>query len=89
MGHYGALLGKALDVLGLAAQERLRNKQGEIGVLCTCFLEHLVQLLLHLFPDGIAIGLDDHTSANCRLLGEVGFNHKIVIPLTVIISAFR
>ena len=89
MRHYGSLLGKSLYVFGLAAHERLRNQQGEVGVLYVLGLEHLVQLLLHLLPDGIAVGFDDHTSAYGTLLGQVGFHHQVVIPLTVIISSFR
>ena len=89
MGDDGTLLGEALYVLGLTAQERLRDEQGEVCVLSTCLLEHLVQLLLHLFPDGIAIGFDYHTATNSRLFSEVGLYHQIVIPLAVIISSFR
>ena len=87
MGNDSALLGKTLDVVGLTAEKRLGNQQGEIGVLHTSCLEHIIEPALHLFPDGIAIGLDDHTSAHCRLLGEVGFHHQFIIPLRVIIGS--
>ena len=86
--YYGALLGEALHVFSLTAQERFGNQQGEVGVLSTCLLEHLVQLLLHLLPNGVAIGFDDHTSTYGRLLCQVGFNYQIVIPLTVVVSSF-
>ncbi len=52
----------------------------------TGFLEHAVELLLHFFPDSIAVRLDYHTSAHCRLLGKVGFDDQVVIPLRVIVG---
>ena len=88
MGHHGTFLGETFYVFSLAGKETLWNQQGEIGVLRTCFLEHSVQLVLHLLPDGVAIRLDDHTSTYGRLFSEVGFHDKIVIPLTIIVSAF-
>ena len=89
MGHDGSLLGKSFHVLGLTAEERLRYQQGEVGVLGACLLEHLVQLLLHLLPNGIAIGLDYHTSTHGRLLCQVSLYHQIVVPLAVIIGSLR
>ena len=77
----GALLGEALDMLGLAAEERLRNEEREVGVHVTRFLEHFVKLVLHLLPDGVAIRLYDHASAYRGLLGQVCLNHQIVVPL--------
>ena len=88
VGHHGALLGESLHVFGFPRKKTLRNQQWEIGVLGTSFLEHHVQLVLHLLPNGIAIRFNDHTSTHGRLLGKVGFHDKIVIPLTVIVSSF-
>ena len=87
MGYHGTLLGKTLDVLGLAAQERFRNQQGEVGVLSASLLKHLVKLLLHLLPDSIAIRLDHHTSAYGRLLCHIGLYNQIIEPLAVIIGS--
>jgi len=64
VGDDGALLGKALDVLGLAAQERFGDEERKIGVDVAGGLEHVVELTLYLFPDGVAVGLDDHASAH-------------------------
>ena len=86
--HHGAFLGKAFDVLGLAAEERLGNEQGEVCVLHPGGLEHAVEGLLHLLPDGVAVGLDYHAAAHGRLLGEVGLYHEFVVPLRVVFAAF-
>jgi len=85
--HHGALLGKARYVLGLFRKEALGNQQGEISVLHTGCLEHLVKHRLHLFPYRVTIGLDDHTSANGRVFSEVCLGDQVVIPLTIIVGA--
>ena len=79
--HHGTFLGETLYMLGLAAKERFGNKQGEISVLHAGLLEHAVQRLLHLLPDGIAVGLDYHTAAHGALLGKVSLDYQLVIPL--------
>ena len=86
MGHHGALLGEAFHMLGFLGEERLRDKQWEVGILRASLLEHQVELVLHLLPDGITIGFDHHTSAYCRLLGEVGLHYQIIKPLTIVVS---
>ena len=87
--HHGALLGEALHVLGLAAEERFGDEQREIGVHMTRLLEHPVELMLHLFPDGVAIGFDDHAAAHGGLLGQIGLYHQIVVPLRIIVFPVR
>ena len=87
VSDHGALLGEALHVLGLAAEERLGDEQGEIGVLVAGGLEHGVELALHLLPDGIAVGLDYHAAAHGRLLGQASLVDQLVIPLRIIIGS--
>ena len=83
--HHGALLGKALDVVGLFREERFGDEQREIGVLMPRILKHLVQRVVHLLPDGIAIGFDDHTTAYGRILGQPRLHDQIVVPLRVVL----
>ena len=87
VGHNGALFGKALYVLRFAAKERLRDEEREIGVFDTFLFEPTVELRLNLFPDRIAVGLDDHTAADRTLLRQVGLNDQFVIPLRVILAS--
>ena len=89
MGHDGAFLGKALYVLGFTAQERFGDEKREISVLMPGGLEHIVQLTLHLFPDGIAVRLDYHTPSYCRLLCKISLCYQLVIPLRIIIRTLR
>ncbi len=53
-----------------------------------CFLEHLVELVLHLLPNGVSVWLDDHAAAHGRLLGQVGLGHQVVVLLAVVVSPF-
>jgi hypothetical protein len=43
---------------------------------------------LHLFPDGITMWLDDHTTSHITVLGEVGLEHEIVVPFRVVLATF-
>ena len=84
MRHYGAFLGEPFYVGGFLTEEGFRDEDGEIGVLVAGFLEHVVQLPLHPFPDAEAIGFDDHTAPYGGVLGQVGVLDDIEVPLGVI-----
>ena len=64
VGDDGTLLSEALDVVGLLAEEALRDEEGEVCVVVTRFLKHVIELALHALPDSVAVGLDDHTAAH-------------------------
>ena len=87
--HHGALLRESGHVLGLAAEEGLGDEEREVGVLVSGFLEHAVENMLHLLPDGVSVGLDDHAAADGGLLGQVGLHHEVVVPLGVVLGPFR
>ena len=88
MGDDGALLGEALDMLGLTGEEALGDEEGEVGVLVTGLFEHAVELVVHLLPDGIAIGFYHHATADGALLGEVGADDEFIVPFGVVFAAF-
>ena len=88
MSYNGTFFGKTFNVLGLTAQIRLGNKQGEIGIYMSGRLKHIVELPLHLFPYCVSIRLYYHTTAHSRLFGEVGLYDQIVIPLRIILAPF-
>ena len=81
MGDHGAFLCKSRHVLSFAAEEALGDEKGEIGVLDAGLLEHRVEGTLHLFPYGIPVRLDYHTSADSGLLGQICLDYYVVIPL--------
>ena len=86
--HYGALLGEAFDVVRLLREEGLGDEEREVGVLVARLLEHPVQNGLHLLPDGITVGFDDHAAADGRVLGQAGLHDQIVVPLRVVLLGF-
>ena len=75
-----ALLGEALDVLGFFRQVGNRDEQREIGVLVAGVLEHPVQGPLHLLPDGVSVGPDDHAAAHRAVVGQLGPGDQLVVP---------
>ena len=87
VSHHGTFLGETLHVLGLARQETLGDKQGEVGILHTRLLELIVQHALHLLPDGIAIGLYHHATAHITLFGQIGLHHQFVVPLRIVLTS--
>ena len=87
--HHGALFRESRHMFGLTAEEGLGDEQGEVGILVTGFLEHAVQDMLHLFPDGVSVRLDDHAAAHGGLFRKVGLHHEIVVPLGVVLGPFR
>ena len=82
--HHGTFLGKPLHMLRLFLQEAQRDKQREIGVLVPRLLEHPVEHLLHVLPDGVAPRLDDHATAHIGRLGQIGRLDHFLIPLGVV-----
>ena len=61
----------------------------DLGMKSAGFLEHAVENMLHLLPDGVSVGLDDHAAADGGLLGQVGLHHEVVVPLGVVLGPFR
>ena len=51
------------------------------------FLEHAVERLLHLFPDRVAIGPDDHAAFYRRIVGQFGSGNHVGIPPRIILAA--
>ena len=89
MGHHRALLGEAFDMLRFLLHVTQRNEQREIGVLMPGRFEHRVELPLHVFPDAVAPGLDDHAAAHVGLLRQIGGADDLLIPFGKIFLATR
>ena len=81
MRHDGTLLGKALDMLCLAAEVALRDKEWKVSVAVSRLLKSTIEVLLHLLPDAVAVGLDDHTAAHGGVLSQSGLYDDILVPL--------
>jgi hypothetical protein len=89
MSDDGTFLGEAFDVRRFLLQERQRDEQREVGVLVPRRLEHVVERPLHVFPQRVAPGPNDHAAADRRILGEIGAGDDLLIPLRVVLGARR
>ncbi len=77
---------EALHVLGLLLQEALRDEEREVGVDVPGRLEAAVQRIADVLPERVAVGLDDHTAAHRRIVGQIGLLHDLVIPLGKVLA---
>ena len=89
-GHQGKLWRKALHMLRLLLHEALRDQQREVNVLMARGLKAIVQLALDDFPNGVAVGLDDHAPLDdFSRLGHVPLQDDILIPGREVFGAGR
>ncbi|MBB29803.1 MAG: hypothetical protein CME25_12975 [Gemmatimonadetes bacterium] len=58
-----------------------RYEQGKVDVLVTGFLEHTVQIGLHVFPQGVPIRSNDHTATNWRVIGQLSPHNHVDVTL--------
>ena len=77
----GALLGEALDVLGLLREEGDGDEEGEVGVLHALRLDTPVEVGADAVPQRHAARLDDHAAACGSAVGQVGRRDDLLIPL--------
>ena len=89
VGDHRAFLGEAFDVLRLFFQERLRDEQRKVSVLVTRRLEHLIERLLDVHPNGVAPRLDDHAAAHVGIFRQIGGGDHLLIPLGIVFTAGR
>ena len=88
-GDHGQLGRKAFHVLGFLLQKALRDQQRKIDVLMAGGLEAIVELALQHFPDGIAVGLDDHAAFDdFGRLGHVAMQHDVLVPGGEVLAAW-
>ena len=84
------LAGKQMGIVGLGnigmKVATIAHSMGMNVCSYTSLLKHFVELLLHLFPDGITVWFDNHTATHWRKLSEVGLHYQVIVPLTIIIS---
>ena len=84
-----ALLGEALDVLGLLGEEGARDEEREVGVLVARLLEAPVEVVPDRLPDAVAVGPDDHAPADGRVVHELARLDDVQVPLAVVLGARR
>ena len=84
VGDHGQFGGEALHVLRFLFEETLGDQHREVGVDVPGLLEHAVENRLHLFPDPVSVGLDDHRTAHRSVLGEFGPLDHFLVPARIV-----
>ena len=77
--------GEALYVVLFLLQQAFRDEHGHIDVLVAGGLEHPVEDMLDILPDGIAVGADDHAAADAAVIDQLGLFNDVGIPLCEIV----
>ena len=83
----GALGGEALGMLRFLFEVAQGDEQREVGIHVAGFLEHHVELTLHVLPQTIAPRLDDHAAAHFGVFGHVRGTDDLLIPFGKILCA--
>ena len=81
LGDHGALGGKALHVVLFLLQQAFGDEHGHVHVLHAQLFKAPVQVRLHVFPQGIAVGLDDHAALHAGIVHQLGLFHHVGVPL--------
>jgi hypothetical protein len=78
------MLGKLLG--GQPIEERNLSYQQVwgSGIDVSGFLEHAVEFVLHLFPDGETVRFDHHAAFHVGVLRQIGHHHQFVVPAGII-----
>src|SRR5438309_817019 len=74
-------------MLGFLLKKTLGYEEGEICILMTCFLEHAIERLLHLFPNRIAVWPDDHAALHWGIVRQFRCGNDVGIPPGVVFGA--
>ena len=79
------LRGKALYMVFFLLQQALGDEHGHIDILVTGRFEHAVEDMLDIFPDGVAVGTNDHTAADAAVIDQLRLFDHIGVPLGKIV----
>ena len=77
----GALGGKALHMVLLLLEQALGDEHGHGDVLVSVTLEHSVQLMLNVFPDGVAVRAHNEAALDTGVVHQLSLGAHIGEPL--------
>ena len=89
VGDDRTFLGKTIDVGGFLLNVANRDEEREISVHMAGLLEHLVEVAVDIFPEGVAPRLNHHATADRAVLGQVGVLDHLKIPFGIVFLAGR
>src|SRR5271166_4910610 len=72
--------GKAFDMFRFFLQKTLRYEKGKVSIAGAGFFDSAIQLVSQRLPDREAVGAKNDTTANRRIIGQLGLQNDVVIP---------
>ena len=81
VGDPGHLGGKALHVVLLLLEQALGDEDGHGHVLMAGGLEHAVQDVGDVLPDGVAVGAQDHAALHAGIVHQLRLEAHVGVPL--------
>ena len=81
VGDPGALGGEALHMILLFLEQGFRDEHGQVYVLMPGLFELLIQFVLNVFPDGVAVGAVDEHSLDGGVVDQLCLPAHIGVPL--------
>ncbi len=81
VGDPGALGGEALHMVLLLLEQGLGDEHGQVHVLVAGLLELLVQRVLDVLPDGVAIGAVDEHALDGGVVDQLRLPAHVGVPL--------
>lgn len=73
-------------MLRLLPEKAHGDEEGEVGVLVAGLLEHAVQNLLDVLPDGVPVGADHDGAPHGPVVGELGLLDDLEVPLAEVLA---
>src|SRR6185437_2709462 len=70
-------------------EEALGDEEREVGVDVAGLLDAAVQVGLDRLPYGVAVGADDHAALHGAVVGHLGLQDHVEIPLREVLAAGR
>ena len=80
-GHPGHLGGEAFHQLALLLQQALGDQHGHGHVFMAGGLEPGIQILLDVFPDGVAVGAHHHKALHAGIIYQLCLQADVGVPL--------
>lgn len=85
--HNRTFFSKSFYMRSFFTEERFWNQEGKVSIYMPGILEHLIEDISDIFPDGVAIRFDDHTSSHIRIFRHIGDFDDVIVSFAVIFSA--
>ena len=88
MRYYRTFFCKTFGICFFSFKQTLWHKQWKICIYMSRIFKHFIQLVTHIFPQCITVGLYNHTTTYSRVICQLAFHHKFIVPFRIVVSSF-